>query len=263
MPEFSVAGRNAIVTGASQGIGRGVAENLASEGANVSICSRSIDRVGPVADAIENDGGTAFAMECDVRDPDRVEAYVDATIDELGGVDLLVNNAGGQFRAPFEEISENGWTAIVDLNLNSVRHCCHAVGAHMRAHDGGDIINFSSLRAEIPSWERTPYAAAKAAIINLTENLALEWAEHDIAVNCISPGLIHTPGVEEVLGLGESDLQSRDTVDRRLGTVEDIAGIVQFLASDAAAFMTGEVVTAKGTPRATPYDIEAEVGVGE
>ncbi|MFB6310339.1 MAG: SDR family NAD(P)-dependent oxidoreductase [Salinirussus sp.] len=262
MPDFSVAGRTAIITGASQGIGRGIAEHLASEGAAVSVCSRSIDRVGPVAEAIQDEGGTAFAMECNVRDPDRVQEYVDATIDELGSVDLLVNNAGGQFRAPFEEISENGWEAIVDLNLNSVRHCTHAVGAHMREHGGGDVINFSSLRAQIPSWNRTPYAASKAAIINFTENLALEWAEYDIAVNCIAPGLIHTPGVEDVLGLHEEDLEPRDTVDRRLGTVEDIAGIVQFLASDAAAFMTGEVVTAKGTPRGTPFDIEEEVGVG-
>jgi NAD(P)-dependent dehydrogenase (short-subunit alcohol dehydrogenase family) len=261
MPDFSVDGRNAIVTGASQGIGQGVAESLAAEGANVSICSRSIDRVGPVAERIEADGGTAFAMECDVRDPERVEAYVEATIDEFGGVDLLVNNAGGQFRAPFEEISENGWEAIVDLNLNSVRHTSHAAGAHMREHGGGDIINFSSLRAQIPSWERTPYAASKAAIINFTENLALEWAEHDVAVNCVAPGLIHTPGVEETLGLGEESVPSRDTVDRRLGTVEDIAGVVQFLASDAAAFMTGETVTAKGTPRATPHDIEDEIGL--
>lgn len=260
MSKFSVDGRNAIVTGASQGIGRGVAETLAEAGANVAICSRAQDRVDPVAAEIEADGGTAFAMECNVRDVDAVEDFVDATVSEFGGVDLLVNNAGGQFRAPFEEISENGWKSIVDLNLNATRHCTFAAGEYMRENGGGDVINFSSLRAEIPNRERTPYAAAKAAIVNFTENLAVEWAEHDIAVNCVSPGLIQTPGVADTLGIDAEDMPPRETVDRRLGYVEDIADVVHFLASPAAAFMTGETVSVKGTPRATG-SVEAEVGL--
>ena len=129
--QFSVNGRNAIVTGASQGIGRTIAERLAADGANVAICSRSQDRVDPVAEGIREDGGTALAVECNVREPDEVEAFVEATVEEFGGVDLLVNNAGGEFVAPFEDISANGWKSIVDLNLHGTFHCTQEIG---RAH---------------------------------------------------------------------------------------------------------------------------------
>lgn len=260
MSKFSVDGRNAIVTGASQGIGRGIATMLAEEGANVAICSRAQDRVDPVAEEIKDEGGTALAMECNIRDTSDVQAFVDATVEEFGGVDLLVNNAGGAFTAPFEEISENGWKSIVDLNLTGARHCTYAAGECMRENGGGDIINFSSLRAEIPSSGRIPYSASKAAIINFTENLAVEWAKYNIAVNCISPGVIQTPGVADSLGLEEDELPPREVVDRRLGQVEDITDVVHFLASPAASFMTGETISVKGTPRATGA-IEEEVGL--
>lgn len=260
MSKFTVAGRNAIVTGASQGIGRGIALMLAEEGANVAICSRAQERIDPVAEEITDAGGTAIAMECNVRDTGDVQAFVDATVQEFGGVDLLVNNAGGQFTAPFEDISENGWKSIVDLNLHGTRHCTYAAGEYMRENGGGDIINFSSLRAEIPSYNRTPYVAAKAAIKTFTENLAVEWAQYNIAVNCISPGLILTPGVVDTLGIDTDDAPPRETVDRRLGRVEDVTDVVHFLASPAAAFMTGETISVKGTPRATG-SIEEEVGL--
>jgi NAD(P)-dependent dehydrogenase (short-subunit alcohol dehydrogenase family) len=250
MSRFGVDGRNAIVTGASQGIGRGIAETLAAEGANVAICSRAQERVDPVAEAIEADGGTAFAMECDVRDNESVRAFVDSVVEEFGGVDLLVNNAGGEFVAPFEEISENGWKAIVDLNLHGTRHCTHAAGEHMREHGGGDIINISSVNGQHAAPDESHYAASKAAVIRLTETLAVEWAEHGIAVNCIAPGLIQTPGVAETLGIDESDMPPREQVDRRIGYPEDVADVVQFLASGGAAFITGETVTVKGVPGA-------------
>lgn len=260
MSKFSVNGRNAIVTGASQGIGRGIAKMLAEEGANVAICSRAQERVDPVAEEINEEGGTAFAMECNVRDTEEVQAFVDATVEEFGGLDLLVNNAGGAFTAPFEDLSENAWKSIVDLNLNGVRHCTYAAGEQMRENEGGDIINFSSLRAEIPSSDRTAYSASKKAIITFTENLAVEWAKYNISVNCISPGVIQTPGVADALGIDEGNVPSRDVVDRRLGQVEDITDVVHFLASPAASFMTGETISVKGTPRATG-PVEEELGL--
>ena len=250
MSRFSVDGRNAIVTGASQGIGKGIAERLAEAGANVAICSRAQERVDPVAEAIEEEGGTAFAMECNVRDTDAVEAFVDTTAEEFGSVDLLVNNAGGEFVADFEEISENGWKAIVDLNLHGTRHCTQAAGEHMRENGGGDIINISSVNGQQPSPGESHYGASKAAIIDLTETLAVEWAEDEVAVNCIAPGLIQTPGVAETLGIDADEMPPRERVDRRIGYAEDIADVVQFLASPAAAFMTGETVSVKGVPRA-------------
>ena len=135
--QFSVAGRNAIVTGASRGIGRTIAERLAADGASVAICSRAQERVDPVAEGIREDGGAALAVECDVRDREAVDAFVDAAVEEFGGVDLLVNNAGGEFVAAFEDISENGWKSIVDLNLHGTFHCTQAAGEHMRADEGG------------------------------------------------------------------------------------------------------------------------------
>ena len=247
--QFSVDGRNAIVTGASQGIGRTIAERFAADGANVAICSRAEERVAPVAEGIRADGGTALAVECDVRDTDAVDAFVEATVEEFGGVDLLVNNAGGEFVAAFEDISENGWKSIIDLNLHGTRHCTQAAGVHMREGDGGCIVNVSSVNGQHPAPNESHYGAAKAAIIRLTETLAVEWADDGVRVNCVAPGLVQTPGVAETLGIREESMPPRETVGRRIGHTEDVADIVQFLASDAAAFVTGETVTVKGVPR--------------
>ena len=255
--QYSVEGRNAIVTGASQGIGRTIAEQLAADGANVAICSRAQERIDPVADGIEADGGTALAVECNVRERDEVEAFVDATVEAFGGVDILVNNAGGEFVAAFEDISENGWKAIVDLNLHGTFHCTQAAGEYMRENDGGCIINVSSVNGQHAAPHESHYGASKAAIIRLTETLAVEWAPYGIRVNCIAPGLIQTAGVADTLGIQEDDMPSRDVVDRRIGHTEDIADVAQFLASPAAAFMTGETVTAKGVPRAgNSFDVD-------
>ncbi|QLD84831.1 SDR family oxidoreductase [Natronomonas halophila] len=255
--QFSVEGRNAIVTGASQGIGKTIAERLAADGANVAICSRAQERVDPVAEGIRDEGGTALAVECDVRDSESVQAFVDETVEEFGGVDLLVNNAGGEFVAPFEDISENGWKSIVDLNLHGTRHGIQAVGEYMRENDGGCIINMSSVNGQHAAPHESHYSASKAAIIRLTETLATEWAKYGIRVNCVAPGLIQTPGVAETLGIDEDQMPDREEVDRRIGHTEDIADVVQFLASDAAAFMNGETVTVKGVPRAgNSFDVD-------
>ncbi len=255
--QYSVEGRNAIVTGASQGIGRTIAEQLAADGANVAICSRAQERVDPVAEGIEADGGTALAVECNVREREEVDAFVDATVEAFGSVDILVNNAGGEFVAAFEDISENGWKAIVDLNLHGTYHCTQAAGAYMRDGDGGCIINISSVNGQHAAPHESHYSASKAAIIRLTETLAVEWAPYEIRVNCIAPGLIQTAGVADTLGIEEDDMPPRDAVNRRIGHTEDIADVTQFLASPAAAFMTGETVTVKGVPRAgNSFDVD-------
>ena len=251
--QFSVDGVNAVITGASQGIGQTIAETLADDGANVVICSRAQERVDPVAEEIIDNGGTAMAIECDVRETASVELLVESTVDEYGSIDLLVNNAGGEFVAPFEDISENGWKTIVDLNLHGTRHCTYEAGKCMRENGGGNIINISSVNGQHAAPNESHYSASKAAIIRLTETLAVEWAPHDIRINCVAPGLIQTPGVAETLGIDESDMPPRDQVQRRIGHTEDVADVVQFLASPASAFMTGETVTVKGVPRAGNY----------
>ncbi|MFC3957801.1 SDR family NAD(P)-dependent oxidoreductase [Halovivax cerinus] len=249
-PDFGVAGKTAIVTGASRGIGRSIAGTLAAGGANVTICSRSMDRIGPVAEAIDTEtgAGSALAVECDVRDREAVEALVDETVDAFGDVDILVNNAGGEFVAPFEDISQNGWETILDLNLTSVVHCSQLAGAVMRESDGGVIVNLSSVNGQHAAPGESHYGAAKAAIIRLTETLAAEWAGDGVRVNCVAPGLVQTPGVAETLGVQSDDMPAREETDRRIGHAEEIADIVQFLVSPAASFVTGETITAKGVP---------------
>ena len=251
-PNYGVEDRTAVVTGASQGIGKAIAETLAASGADVAICSRSMDRVGPVAEGINeaNDTGNALAFECDVRERERVEEFVEATVKEFGGIDVLVNNAGGEFVANFEDISENGWRTIVDLNLNSTVHCSQVAGEVMREDDGGSIINISSVNGQHAAPGESHYGAAKAAIIRLTETLAVEWADDGVRVNCVAPGLVQTPGVAETLGIQSDDMPSREKVERRIGHSEEIADVVQFLASPAASFVNGETLTAKGVPRA-------------
>jgi NAD(P)-dependent dehydrogenase (short-subunit alcohol dehydrogenase family) len=250
--EFGVEGEAAIVTGSSQGIGRSIAETLATGGADVVVCSRSQERVDEVAGSIESSDapGRALAVECNVREREQVEALVDATVEEFGGVDVLVNNAGGEFVAAFEDISPNGWNAIVDLNLNGTFHCTQVAGEAMREDDGGRIVNISSVNGQHAAPGESHYGAAKAAIIRLTETLAVEWAEHGIRVNCVAPGLIQTPGVAETLGIDAEEMPPREQVDRRIGYGEDVADVVQFLASPAAAFVNGETYTVKGVPRA-------------
>ncbi|WP_433629554.1 SDR family NAD(P)-dependent oxidoreductase [Halomicrococcus sp. NG-SE-24] len=246
---FSVEGQTAIVTGASSGIGREIAEQFAQEGADVVVCSREQGNVDPVAETInEADGGTAIAVECDVTDRDAVDALVEATVDEFGSIDCLVNNAGASFMAPFEDISPNGWKTIVDINLTGTYHCTQVAGEHMRQDDGGTVINLASVAGQRGSPMMSHYGAAKAAVINLTTTLAYEWASDDVRVNAIAPGFVATPGVESQMGVSADDID-RDEVERRIGTSAEIADVAQFLASSASSYLVGETITAQGVPR--------------
>ena len=245
--QFSVAGDVAVVTGASSGIGRAIAERFAEDGADVVVCSREQANVDPVAEGIEESGGSALAVECDVRDRDAVEALVEATVAEFGGVDCLLNNAGASFMANFEGISENGWKTIVDINLHGTYHCTQAAGEVMRENDGGTIVNFASVAGQDGAPFMSHYAAAKAGIINLTSTLGYEWASDGVRVNCIAPGFVATPGVASQMGVTADEID-RDTVDRKIGTPAEIADVAQFLASPASSYLTGETVTARGVP---------------
>ncbi|WP_254538002.1 SDR family NAD(P)-dependent oxidoreductase [Halomarina litorea] len=248
--QFSVAGETAIITGSSQGIGRTTAERFAEDGANVVVTSRSQEKVDEVADGInESDAaGRAIAVECDVRERDAVEALVEATVEEFGGVDVLVNNAGASFMANFEEISENGWKTIVDINLHGTYHCSQAVGEHMRDGDGGVIVNLASVAGTRGSPYMSHYGAAKAAVVNLTTTLSYEWASDDVRVNCIAPGFVATPGVASQMGV-EADDVDRSDVNRRMGLSEEVSDLVQFLASPASSYIVGETIQIQGVPR--------------
>jgi NAD(P)-dependent dehydrogenase (short-subunit alcohol dehydrogenase family) len=173
---------------------------------------------------------------------------MEATVEEFGSIDVLVNNAGASFMAGFDDISENGWKTIVDINLTGTYHCSQAAGAHMQEQDdGGVIVNFASVAGTDGSPYMSHYGAAKAGVVNLTTTLAYEYAPHDIRVNCIAPGFVATPGVASQMGIDADDVD-REEVQRRMGLSEEIADIVQFLASDAASYIVGETITAKGVP---------------
>ena len=253
--QFSVAGRTAIVTGASGGIGKVVAERFAADGADVVVCSREQEHVDPVAAGIDAESGAddeghgrSLAVECDVRDREAVDALVEATVDEFGGVDVLVNNAGASFVAPFSDISENGWKTIVDVNLHGTYHCSQAAGAYMREHGGGAIVNVSSVAGLHGAPTMSHYGAAKAGVVNLTTSLGTEWADDGVRVNCVAPGFVATPGVAAQMGV-EADDVDREDVARRIGTPEEVADVVQFLASPAASYLVGETVTVAGVPQ--------------
>jgi NAD(P)-dependent dehydrogenase (short-subunit alcohol dehydrogenase family) len=246
--QFGVDGQTAIVTGASQGIGRSIAERFADDSADVVICSREQEKVDDVAATInDRDGGECLAIECDVTDRDAVDALVEATVEEYGGVDTLVNNAGASFMANFEAISENGWKTIVDINLHGTYHATQAAGEVMRENGGGQVVNFASVAGQMGAPYMSHYAAAKAAVVNLTQTLAFEWSDDQVRVNCIAPGFVATPGVESQMGVSADEIDRSD-VHRRIGLEEEISDIAQFLASEASSYMTGETLTAKGVP---------------
>jgi NAD(P)-dependent dehydrogenase (short-subunit alcohol dehydrogenase family) len=246
--QYSVAGQTAIVTGASSGIGKAIAERFADDGADVVICSREQGNVDPVAEGIEGSDrpGSVLAVECDVTDRDAVEALVEATVEAFGGVDCLVNNAGASFMAGFGDISENGWETIVDINLTGTYHCTQAAKPHLE-DGGGTVVNFASVAGQKGSPFMSHYGAAKAGVINLTRTLGYEWADDGVRVNCIAPGFVATPGVESQMGVSADEID-RHEVDKQIGETVEIADITQFLASEASSFVVGETVTAKGTP---------------
>jgi 3-oxoacyl-[acyl-carrier protein] reductase len=188
-----LAGRTAIVTGAGAGIGKGIALAMARFGARVAILELDPDSGARTADAIRLAGGEALAVPTDVRDAERVERAVTATVERFGGVDVLVNNAGGTFAAPFLESKEKGWDALHRANLKSVLHCTHAVARLMVAQGrGGSIVNVVSIEGVRAAPSYATYAAAKAGVISLTQTLAVELGPHRIRVNAIAPDICLT-----------------------------------------------------------------------
>ncbi len=246
---FSIGGSTAIVTGASSGIGQSIAEVFAADGADVVVCSREQDNVDPVADAIADSDrpGDALAVECDVTDREAVDALVEATVDRFDGLDILVNNAGASFMAGFDDISENGWKTVVDVNLHGTYHCTQAAGDYL-ADGGGAVVNLASVAGQQGAPLMSHYGAAKAGTINLTASLSQEWADRGVRVNCVAPGFVATPGLQSQMGISADEVD-RDDVERRIGLSEEIADVARFLASPAASYIVGETVTAAGVPQ--------------
>jgi len=243
-------GRHAIVTGASSGIGRATALRLAREGAAVCVNHFSDREAGDAAEvvaAIEGAGGRAIAIAADIGAEDDVVAMVRSTVEALGGLDLLVNNAGIEAEVPTFDLTLEQWERVLRTNLTGAFLCMREAGKVMRDGDGGVIVNMSSVHQFIP-WPRfAHYCASKGGLKQLTETCASEWAEHGIRVVGIAPGAIATPINEAVL---HDEEQRRaieaETAMRRFGKPEEIAAAVAWAASSEASYMTGNTLVIDG-----------------
>ncbi len=247
-PGNSLAGRVAIVTGSSSGIGEAIARELAAAGAAVVVNSRRQDRAERVAQDINSAGGRALAVAADVCDPTHVEALIKAAVEDLHGLDILVNNAGVGFIAPSENLAEADWRRVIDLDLTAPFLCSQAAGRHMLAAGRGVIINIASALAHTAMPGRAAYASAKHGLLGLTKVLGIEWAGRGVRCVAVSPGYVATELVEENMRRGafdERDIERRTPLGR-LATPQEVARVVAFVASDAASYMTAGHVLVDG-----------------
>lgn len=242
--------RVALVTGGGSGIGLRTARELALLGARVYICGRSADRLRAAKQfARDTDGLDLFDQVCNIRNPDEIEQLCERIVGETGRIDFLVNNAGGQFPAPAENISAKGWNAVIDTNLNATFHVSQAVLKHAMQPklSGGAIVNvIMDMFAGFPLMAHS--GAARAAVDNLTKSLAHEWAEHGVRVNAVAPGVIESSGLETYDPQFRKAVfdMSRFSMANRLGTEAEVAAGIVFLLSPAAAYITGETLRIDG-----------------
>jgi NAD(P)-dependent dehydrogenase (short-subunit alcohol dehydrogenase family) len=246
-PSFELHGQTALVTGASRGIGRDLALALAHAGANVALTARSVDDLQPVLEALGSEPGAAHPIALDVRDLGAIERAVGETVERLGGLEILVNNAGVGTNHDAIDVTEQEWDEIVDVNLKGLFFCCRAAALAMRGRGYGRIVNMSSQAGSVGIRRHAAYSASKGGVDNLTRVLALEWAPWGITVNAVAPTFVRTPGTAERLDRPEflTDVVSRIPLGR-VGTTTEVAAAVLFLASPASSLVTGSVLAVDG-----------------
>jgi len=244
---FSLKGKNALVTGSQTGLGAGMAIGLAQAGANVVVHGINMKGIPEVCEAVRAAGSRAVEAVADVSDAKACAELVEFTVKELGSIDILINNAGIIRRAPAVDYPEKDWADVIEINLTAVFRFCQLAGRHMLAQGSGKIISVASLLAFQGGITVPAYAAAKGGVAQITKSLANEWASKGINVNAIAPGYMAT---DNTAALRADATRSRQILERipagRWGTPQDLAGVAVFLASHAADYIHGTVLTVDG-----------------
>lgn len=244
---YDFANATVLVTGASGGIGKAIARAFAEAGALVAINSRDPEKLQAVVAEFAAARLCAAPFPADVRDWNAVHELASAVERDVGPVDVLVNNAGGNFACALEDMTPNGWRAIVDLNLTSAFYCAHACLPQMKRRKKGSIVNIGSIAALGAHPLKAHYGAAKAGLISLTMTMAYEWAEYGIRVNCLAPGAVMTDRSPWTSAERQGDVESRIPM-HRVGRPDEIARACMFLASDDASYVTGATIRVDGGP---------------
>lgn len=246
-PNFRLDGKVAVVTGASKGIGRGLAPALAGAGAKVALVSRDISSLERLTAEIASSGGEAAAFALDVRDVAAIGRTFDAIRAHFGRLDILVNNAGLGDNHPAEDVSEAAWDAMMNVNLKGAFFVAQAAGRIMLSQGEGRIVNMSSQAGSVGIRDHAVYCATKGGVEQFTRVLALEWGHRGVTVNAVAPTFIRTPGTAERLDQPD---YLKSVLDRipigRVGTIDDVAGAVIYLASPAGGMVNGEVLKVDG-----------------
>jgi len=240
-------GKVAVVIGGSSGIGKTLARGIAQAGADVVPTARRFELLGTVADEIESIGRRSLRISSDVTDRDSIERLLKTVVEQLGKVDILVNCAGINQRAPTLEFPESDWNRVIDINLTGTLRACQVFGHHMIERRYGRIINIASLGSFLALYEVAAYSASKAAVASLTKSLAIEWARYGVCVNAIVPGYFRTPLTEKlIMGTPRGEEILLRSPMQRFGELEELVGAAVFLASDAASFVTGTLAVVDG-----------------